>query len=239
MIYLYVQHAFLQKIQLTIETISQRSFPRAWDRYIKFYGWRWQNFFFWGGGGRGVNACTCKLSVYCDPCLPSDLWDPLTPKTTSIIESSGRQKWHNINKKINTFGRCESLLQSGYENTKRQDTGWPGRCTRAHTCFQYNGRSVVDYVIVNERLFPSCKTLLILNPNNLSDHAFVTATQQIGTVCPPDTNFKKAKAYKFANIFKWDDGSATFGSHPGRDHDIIASHLLRRPSRQQKREPLV
>ena len=78
---------------------------------------------------------------------------------------------------------------------------------------------MVDYIIVNERLFPSCKTLSISNPNNLSDHAFVTATLEIGTVCPPDTNFQ-GKAYKSANIFKCDDGS-TMNFHTA----LSSSHI--------------
>ena len=50
-----------------------------------------------------------------------------------------------------------------------------GDVTGNYTCTQYNGKSVVDYGIINDTLFQKCKYFIVSELNNpISDHANIT-----------------------------------------------------------------
>ena len=76
---------------------------------------------------------------------------------------------HFINKFGNTLvdlcAKCDLRIINGRSL---------GDLNRMQSCFQYNGKSMVDYIIVNDCLIPDAKTIIVYNPNHLSDHAYLT-----------------------------------------------------------------
>ena len=50
----------------------------------------------------------------------------------------------------------------------------------AYTSFQYNGKSLVDYFVVDERLVPHIPFFKVDPPSHLSDHALLSGTIELG-----------------------------------------------------------
>ena len=72
-----------------------------------------------------------------------------------------------------------------------------------YTCFQHNGRSVVDYFISDERIMNNISVMNVSQPTHLSDHAHIElmTTQQKSTSCHKTNSHKHDKGKL---DYKWD-----------------------------------
>ncbi len=101
-----------------------------------------------------------------------DNHDILQSLGTSSVDSSGRSRRNNIDTTNNNFGKI--LLELCSAASLRILNGRTiGDLVGGYTSFQYNGRSVVDYIIAGENLLPLLKTMKVSHPTHLSDHASI------------------------------------------------------------------
>ena len=133
---------------------------------------------------------------------PSDLH---AHKHISILESLGRIKRFSSDTVSNKFGTL--LLDICKSTDMRILNGRTlGDISGAYTSFQFNGQSVVDYIIVSEKLAPNIRTMKVSPPNHLSDHANVTCTlyldDQISNWGKLHSQAKKTTGLKTMN-YKW------------------------------------
>lgn len=126
----------------------------------------------------------------------------------SVLDRLGRKERQNNDSTKNSFGK--TLIELCKNADLRILNGRTiGDLQGAFTSFQYNGRSVVDYCIVPERLMPVFKCFIVSPPSHLSDHAsiktnveFDTAMGRDGVVDPG--HYMSPKVWK-----KWDSKSKT------------------------------
>jgi exonuclease III len=90
----------------------------------------------------------------------------------SLLDNLGRANRNNQDTGKNRYGN--SIIEL-YRNADVQilNCRTMGNLEGAYTSFQYNGRSVVDYCIMSDRLFPAINTFMVSTPNHLSDHAYI------------------------------------------------------------------
>ncbi len=123
----------------------------------------------------------------------------------SALHKMGRFGRNSNDIKVNSFGKClVELCKSA--NLKMLNGRSLGDLNGAYTCFQYNGRSLVDYCIVSDNLTNKMQTFKVSQPNHTSDHA------SIGTSISID-RFNMSQPHPLVDMpsvaqFKWDEQSS-------------------------------
>ena len=96
--------------------------------------------------------------------------DPSTSKNVSTLEMLGREGKNNEDSTINNYGK--TLLDLCIKTDLRILNGRTlGNLPGTFTSFQYNGKSVVDYIIMSEKLLTQATNMTVSPPNHLSDHS--------------------------------------------------------------------
>ena len=126
----------------------------------------------------------------------------------TLLDSLNRKHRSNLDSNVNTYGNklldiCKGLgLRIMNGRTLGDSVG-------AYTCFPYNGKSTVDYIISGENIVPDIPILQVSAPTHLSDHAHISCTLNLG-----NTSILFNKNHNQDDIllntitrFKWDNDS--------------------------------
>jgi len=112
------------------------------------------------------NARTATLKDYIEIETHNDHF-PLQSKTPSALSRQCCLERNNLDTKVNSFGRKLITLCKNAD-IAIMNGRIIGDLSGAYTCFQYNGKSLVDYAIAGASLIPLCQSLIILSLNLLS-----------------------------------------------------------------------
>jgi exonuclease III len=133
----------------------------------------------------------------------TDVSDPLDMNTISILEQARRSTRNSSDLSVNNFGK--NLIQLCINTDIRILNGRSiGDLLGCYTSHQYNGKSVVDYILVSENLIPYANNLVVSSPNHLSDHCYVNAIIDIPQREKIQINPKSQGPKNPFNKLKWD-----------------------------------
>ena len=93
-----------------------------------------------------------------------------------------------------------------------------GDLTVKYTCHQYNGSSVVDYIIAEPNIFDKINYFQVLPLNTYSDHCQIIANLDIKPLNP--TNVSKNSYAKTPGQLKWESSSKEKINSYLRSHDF-------------------
>ncbi len=150
------------------------------------------------------NARTSSLSDCTDINLTDDLQVDDSLNQSSILEKMGRSDRINCDNKVNSFGR-KLIELCKCANLKILNGRTIGDINGDYTCFQYNGKSVVDYCICSEKLVPLMPIFKVSSPNHVSDHSSIETT----LIIRKSKVSKPCKTYieKCIEQFRWNNDS--------------------------------
>ena len=139
------------------------------------------------------------------------------PIDNSIIETDILTFRNSQDKKTNSNGKHLADLCM-INNLKILNGRKIGDLTGKYTCHQYNGSSVVDYIIAEPNIFDKINYFQVLPLTSYSDHCQIIANLDIKPINPTNTSGKRyAKAPR---QFKWDSNSKQKVNSYLRSHDF-------------------
>ena len=177
------------------------------------------------------NARTSNRSDYVTDLLGIESTEEFVRNSnTSILDEIGTKNRNNNDTIVNPYGSkllslCKGLSLRILNGRTLGDT------SGAYTCFQYNGKSVVDYIIADENIMHKIPILTVSPPTHLSDHAPISFCIRHGRV--HESTSKNMDKCNEKLTFKWTDDSSTLfkaalelPTIKNRLHKIIPSELL-------------
>ena len=126
-------------------------------------------------------------------------------RDSNILDNLGRVGRNNMDVSLNSYGKslislCQTL------NMRILNGRTPGDSRGKYTCHQYNGHSVVDYIICSEDIISSIPFMDISDPNHISDHSYISCNIGLGNnFHGPSNHTTKQKAQSY----KWSSESST------------------------------
>ena len=162
------------------------------------------------------NARTGIKPDFCDPQIPvlPNVDNASGSRVISTLEQIGRVNRNSEDLTVNKFG--VTLLNLCIKSDLRILNGRSiGDLRGAYTSYQYNGKSVVDYILVSEDLLTHADNLHVSEPGHLSDHSFLTTTLNIPTNKPLTNIMKSAESQRHVHTtnipfkLKWDGVEST------------------------------
>lgn len=152
-----------------------------------------------------LNARTGIKPDYLPDC--NDLGNPdsiVLSSYNTVLDKLGRKHRKSEDKISNSYGNklltlCQTL------NLRILNGRTLGDLNGNYTCFQHNGRSVVDYLISDEHIINLISTMTISQPTHLSDHAHLNCNINVGLLHQKLTYKKTEQEGK--RDYKWDKKS--------------------------------
>ena len=139
------------------------------------------------------------------------------PIDSSVTETDIFTFRNSQDKKTNTNGK-QFVDLCMVNNLKILNGRKIGDLTGKYTCHQYNGSSVVDYIIVEPNIFEKINYFQVLPLTTYSDHCQIIANLDIKPLNP--TNVSKKGYTKTPGQFKWDSSSKQKINSYLRSHDF-------------------